>query len=509
MRARAVPRGLRPALWTLAVAVLAGPALAADEIHWTMISPTAVTFDWRGSGRTLRYGLTTSYGSTATGQAPSILPFSSAGPFWEAALTGLQAGKTYHYSLDGGPDHTFHPLPGPGSSFTVFVEADIGSSSYPTMAPVQSLIAGGAPTFVLGIGDLSYADDHGLAAVDQHFNDVMTWSQDAAYMPIWGNHDWSDVDTTDNLRNYKGRFALPNPQTSPGSPAVSCCGEDWYWFDAGNVRFIAYPEPFTGAWTAWKTAAATLMDQAQSNSSIRFIVTFGHRPAYSSGYHPGDSGLRAILDTLGVHHSKYVLNLNGHSHDYERTTPQRGVTHVTVGIGGSTLETASGTCAWSGGCPAPAWCAYRAFHHGALRLVFDAASIRGDVLCGPAATKDDIACSNGSVFDSFTITGQGVADAPPDPPSGAPGLALGGIRPDPVEEDAPFTLDYSLEDASTARLDLLDLAGRTVQQIELMRTRPGRRETLVASPQGLRPGIYWLRLRQSGREVRKSVVLLP
>jgi hypothetical protein len=212
---------------------------------------------------------------------------------------------------------------------------------------------------------------------------------------------------------------------------------------------------------------------------------------------------------MGVHHSKYVLNLNGHSHDYERTTPQRGVTHVTVGIGGSTLETASGTCAWSGGCPAPAWCAYRAFHHGALRLVFDAASIRGDVLCGPAATKDDIACSSGSVFDSFTITGQGVADAPPDPPSGAPGLALGGIRPDPVEEDAPFTLDYSVEDASTARLDLLDLAGRTVQRIELMRSRPGRRETLVASPQGLRPGIYWLRLRQSGREVRKSVVLLP
>jgi hypothetical protein len=48
-----------------------------------------------------------------------------------------------------------------------------------------------------------------------------------------------------------------------------------------------------------------------------------------------------------------------------------------------------------------------------------------------------------------------------------------------------------------------------VQRIELMRSRPGRRETLVASPQGLRPGIYWLRLRQSGREVRKSVVLLP
>src|SRR4249920_2222340 len=158
-------------------------ALAADEIHYTMMSPTAVTFDWRGAGRTLRYGLTTSYGLTATGQAPSIMPVSSAGPFWEARLTGLQAGKTYHYSLDGGPDHTFHALPAAGSTFTVDAEADIGSSKYSTMPPVQTLIAGDTPRFVLAIGDLTYGDQNGVTQVDQHFNDVMVWSQDDAYMP--------------------------------------------------------------------------------------------------------------------------------------------------------------------------------------------------------------------------------------------------------------------------------------------------------------------------------------
>ena len=63
------------------VVLLAPPALAADEIHWTMTGPSAVSVDWRGTGRTLRYGLTKSYGLTATGEAPSILPFSSAGPF--------------------------------------------------------------------------------------------------------------------------------------------------------------------------------------------------------------------------------------------------------------------------------------------------------------------------------------------------------------------------------------------------------------------------------------------
>lgn len=508
-------RPLRPAerrrrvggwAWALAFALVAPlvpcAALAADEIHWTMISPSAVTFDWRGSGQILQYGLTTSYGLTATGQTPSIVPFSSAGPFWEARLTGLQPGQTYHYSLDGGPDHTFHAMPASGSTFTVYVEGDIGSSAYATVAPVQSLIAGGSPTFVLAVGDLTYGDGMGAAVVDQHFNDVMVWSQDAAYMPIWGNHDWAGG--TDDLRNYKGRFDFPNPQTSPGSPAVSCCGEDWYWFDAGNVRFIAYPEPYTGAtWTDWQTHADALMGQAQADPSIQFIVTFGHRPAYSSGYHAGDPGLKAILDSLGARHSKYVLNLNGHSHDYERSAPQSGVTHVTVGIGGSTLETVGGTCPWGGGCPAPAWSVDRAFHHGALRLVFDATSIRGAVLCGPAASEDDITCPPGGVFDSFEIGRQAVTGAPPRPPHG---LALDDIRPNPA--GSTFTVDYSLGEGGAARLEMVDIAGRTVRRIELSPAGSGSREIQIATPRGLRPGVYWLRLTQSGRDVRRSVVVL-
>ena len=66
--------------------------------------------------------------------------------------------------------------------------------------------------------------------------------------------------------------------------------------------------------------------------------TFGHRPAYSTGLHPGDTKLANILDALGDKYSKYVLNLNGHSHDYERFQPIHRITHITTGGGGSTLE---------------------------------------------------------------------------------------------------------------------------------------------------------------------------
>jgi len=237
-------------------------------------------------------------------------------------------------------------------------------------------------------------------------------------MPAWGNHEWDS--SGDNLNNYKGRFDLPNPQTSPGSPTVSCCGEDWYWFDYGNTRFIAYPEPWSGAWTDWGTKAKPIMDAAQADPAIRFIVTFGHRPAFSSGHHPGESSLRTQIANLATGHPKYVLNLNGHSHNYERTTPQSGVVHITSGAGGSTLEE-DGSCLWLGGCPPPSYTAFRAMHHGVLKLQFTNTGIEGSFICGPAgdsgSNQNDITCQPGDIMDSFVIGTGGGDTIPPARPT--------------------------------------------------------------------------------------------
>jgi len=248
------------------------------------------------------------------------------------------------------------------------------------------------------------------------------------------------------------------------------------------------------------------MDEAQANPAIRFIVTFGHRAAYSSGSHAGLATIRSILDSLGVHHGKYVLNLNGHSHDYERTTPQFGVTHITVGIGGATLEEASGACLWAGGCPPPAWSVLRLYHHGALQLAFGPTGIQGQLFCGPNSAHDDMTCTSGQLLDLFTITGQGVTAAPPSAAEPI-GLAMEAIRPNPAASS--FTLEYSLVDGGEVRLELLDVAGRVARRIALAPAGPGRNQALVSAPRDLGPGIYWLRLTQSGRSVRRSVVLLP
>jgi parallel beta-helix repeat protein len=377
--------------------LLATTAAAAvtdvDEVHYTLEGPTAVVFDWRGDATDIRYGPTAAYGNSADASTPDPVPVSSAGPFREVRLTGLEPRTTYHYSIGGGPDATFQTAP--TGDFRFDVEADVGSSlQYPKVAGVQADIAADSPSFVLVPGDLTYGNPYGNAAVDQHFNDVMRWSRSAAYMPAWGNHEWDA--NADDLRNYKGRFAIPNAAGSVGAPSAGCCGEDWGWFDAGGVRFISYPEPYASStWPDWQSKVDAVMADAQAKPDIRYIVTFGHRPAYSTGWHPGDAALAAILDGFGDKYSKYVLNLNGHSHDYERFQPIHGVTHVTSGGGGATLEPP-----WSSTDPRTV---FRAMHLQHLRVDVSSGGMRVEAICGPPTSRDDTSCTEGSVIDSFTI----------------------------------------------------------------------------------------------------------
>jgi hypothetical protein len=374
-------------------AFAAAGAGTATQIHYTFTGATSVAFDWAGPARTIRYGRTERYGKTVEAHRATPTPFSSSGPFWEARISRLKAGATYHYSIGGGPDSTFATAPrGP---FRFDVEADVGDSGNDSgVGPTQAAIAADRPSFVIVAGDLTYGNDDGQSAVDRHFDDVMAWSRHAAYMPAWGNHEWDS--SGDDLRNYKGRFAIPHAHASPGAPSKGCCGEDWGWFDAGGVRFISYPEPYEdAAWTAWAADAGRLMAAAQRDPKIHFIVTFGHRPAYSTGYHPGETELASILDAFGDRYSKYVLNLNGHSHDYERFREIHGVVHITAAGGGAPLETP-----WR---RTDARTAYRAMHLEHVRIDVAPTRLHVAAVCGPATSADETSCRPAEVIDSVAI----------------------------------------------------------------------------------------------------------
>lgn len=402
-----------------AMPVPSPPTEEPHEVHFTYTAPDAVTFDWRGDGTTVRYWAKDLPPRTATAKAPTPKPTSAPGPFQEAVADGLVPGLEYTFEV-GHPmkptPHSFRAPPAPGASGFVFAAVgDMGDAvGQPAASGVDRGISRADPWFVLALGDLSYADLGGnQAAVDRHFDDVMLWSQRAAYMPAWGNHEWGDPQR-DDLRNYKGRFALPHAAASPGAPALSCCGEDWYWFDFGQVRFIIYPEPYThDTWVDWATRVEPLFTEAEANPLIKFVITAGHRPAYSSGHHGSDPQLRTILDGFGKRFKKYVLNLNGHSHVYERTKPQAHVVHITAGMGGGALEHDTKTpCLWDD-CKPPAFTAFRAIHHGFLKITVRPTELGVEAICGPASPgNEDIHCADGEIIDETIIPAGGAAAEP-------------------------------------------------------------------------------------------------
>jgi hypothetical protein len=387
------------------------PSEEPHEIHFTFTGPDAVTFNWRGTDGTVRFWTKGAPPRTVEARPPQPLPTSTGGPWQEVVLDGLPPGALVQYEL-GNPrrpvTHAFRAPVAPGATdFSFVAVGDMGASSDGTaVAVVHRLIGLRDPAFVLGLGDLSYGDMKSQTSVGRHFDDVMVWSRRVAYMPVWGNHEWETG--RDDLRNYTGRFALPHAAASPGAPAGGCCGEDWYWFDHGAVRVITYPEPYAAeTWPAWAKAAEPLFAEAEGNDALKFVITAGHRPAYSSGVRGGVPALRGLLDGFGKRFPKYVLNLSGHEHVYERTKPQAHVVHVTAGTGGAALQRAPTPCRWND-CKPPPFTAMRAIHHGFVKVAVQPAALVLEAVCGPASRElDDVRCAEGEVFDQTTIPAAG------------------------------------------------------------------------------------------------------
>jgi hypothetical protein len=84
-------------------------------------------------------------------------------------------------------------------------------------------------------------------------------------------------------------------------------------------------------------------------------------------------------------------------------------------------------------------------------------------------------------------------------------LALEGLSPNPAVGE--LVVAFTLPTGETARLELLDLAGRRVEARELVGLSPGR-HTLRLDGSRPSPGVYFLRLTQNGNSVTARAAVI-
>lgn len=123
-------------------------------------------------------------------------------------------------------------------------------------------------------------------------------------------------------------------ETGDGEPLLDVLGMDRRFSSRrfGPVRVIAVDSTRASD----PTQLEWLNRQLDAPTDATWTVVMQHHPPFSAGYHgshaPSREWLVPVYERAGVD-----LVLAGHDHDYQRTSPQNGVTYVVSG-GAATLR---------------------------------------------------------------------------------------------------------------------------------------------------------------------------
>ena len=169
---------------------------------------------------------------------------------------------------------------------------------------------------LLLLGDLVYEDgeaDLARSRVLQAFEPVL--DAGATLVPVLGNHDYESGEQSQILQ-ILGR------------------NRSWYVQRVGPVRLVVLDSNRVedDAQTEW------LRRVLDSTPPGTWTIAAMHHPAYSAGYHGSDLDVRDRWGPLFTQ-AQVPLVLAGHDHDYQRSTPQHGVTYVVSGAGAKLRRT--------------------------------------------------------------------------------------------------------------------------------------------------------------------------
>ncbi|RJT76477.1 hypothetical protein D6T63_16270 [Arthrobacter cheniae] len=167
------------------------------------------------------------------------------------------------------------------------------------------------------LGDLIYEDGEAELTerfVSEPFAPII--DRGAELLPVLGNHDY-DSGEQRQILEHLGR-------QSP-----------WYTEQVGPVRVLVMDSVRVEdeEQTRWLRTAL-----AEPQPPGAWTVVAMHHPAYSAGHHGSDQAVRDAWSPLFAA-AGVPLVLAGHDHDYQRSTPQDGVTYVVSGAGAKLRST--------------------------------------------------------------------------------------------------------------------------------------------------------------------------
>jgi hypothetical protein len=240
---------------------------------------------------------------------------------WLAPVRTLAPDTIYCYGVQGGAAASdrlgFRTAPAAGTGATVRFLAfgDSGGGGSDQIA-LRDQMATVPFDLIIHTGDIAY-ESGSRAEFERNF--FTPYADFLKYFPVFpasGNHEYG----TDDAAPFREVFVLPENGAPDGT-------ERWYSFDWGDVHFVALDTERTGP------VQAAWLDADLTANQLPWTIVYGHKPPFSSGEHGNDAAFRThFVPVLEKHQVPLVLN--GHDHDYERTTPQNGVTYVVTGGGG-------------------------------------------------------------------------------------------------------------------------------------------------------------------------------
>ncbi|MHA7181133.1 metallophosphoesterase family protein [Arthrobacter sp. MDB2-24] len=202
------------------------------------------------------------------------------------------------------------------------IAGDTGTGDAAEYATVDRMVAesGEFPyDALLLLGDLIY-EDGGAELTDrlvsQPFAPILDGG--AELLPVLGNHDY--------LEGAQQQILERLGRQSP-----------WYAEQVGPLRVIVLDSTRVEDEEQTRWLRATLAD---GQSPGTWTVVAMHHPAYSAGRHGSNRAVRDAWSPLFAA-AHVPLVLAGHDHDYQRSTPQDGVTYVISGAGAKVRSTGS------------------------------------------------------------------------------------------------------------------------------------------------------------------------